>query len=89
MEMEARLRRVRPEHIGLPNIILGERAVPEFIQHDATPENLAEQALKLLREPDTRSSMIAKLTEMKDILGKPGASRRTAEMVLQLAGIQK
>lgn len=29
-------------YVGLPNILAGDFVVPEFIQHDATPENLAQ-----------------------------------------------
>ncbi len=32
-------------YVGLPNILAGKFVVPEFIQHDATPENLAQVLL--------------------------------------------
>ncbi len=32
-------------YVGLPNILAGKFVVPEFIQHDATPENLAQALL--------------------------------------------
>jgi lipid-A-disaccharide synthase len=87
MEMEAKLRRVRPEHIGMPNIIAGERIVPELLQHDATPEALAENALRFLREPDTRARVKAELEKVRAALGEPGASARTARIALELAGL--
>lgn len=34
-------------YIGLPNILAGRFVVPEFIQDDATPENLAQATLNL------------------------------------------
>ncbi|TXI76027.1 MAG: lipid-A-disaccharide synthase [Dokdonella sp.] len=37
-------------YFGLPNILAGRFVVPEFIQHDATPENLAQAVLNLRAE---------------------------------------
>ncbi|MCW5605817.1 MAG: lipid-A-disaccharide synthase, partial [Burkholderiales bacterium] len=35
-------------YVGLPNILAGEFIVPEFLQDEATPENLAQAALNLM-----------------------------------------
>jgi lipid-A-disaccharide synthase len=37
--------------VGLPNILLGEFAVPEFLQGDATPASLAQAAFDWLDDP--------------------------------------
>ena len=37
-------------YVGLPNILLGEYVVPEFLQEDATPENLAQAVLVVAYE---------------------------------------
>ena len=37
--------------VGLPNILLGDFAVPELLQADATPERLAQAALAWLDDP--------------------------------------
>jgi lipid-A-disaccharide synthase len=37
--------------VGLPNILLNDFAVPEFLQGDATPANLAQAALAWLDDP--------------------------------------
>jgi lipid-A-disaccharide synthase len=39
-------RLVKIPYVSLPNIILGRRAVPEFIQGDCTPENLSRTIVK-------------------------------------------
>jgi len=41
--------RVNPEYIGLPNIILGKKGVPEFVQFEINPDRVSEQTLELLR----------------------------------------
>jgi lipid-A-disaccharide synthase len=39
-------------YVGLPNILAGEFVVPEFIQDDATPENLAQALLNFYFDKD-------------------------------------
>jgi len=40
-------------YVGLPNILAGKFVVPEFIQDDATPENLAQALLNLYADKET------------------------------------
>jgi lipid-A-disaccharide synthase len=40
-------------YIGLPNILAGKFVVPEFIQDDATPENLAQALLNYFSDKKT------------------------------------
>ncbi len=44
-------------YVGLPNIIAGEFIVPELLQEDALPENLAQAVCNLLRSPRLRSRL--------------------------------
>ena len=37
-------------YVGLPNILAGKFLVPELLQHEATPEKLAEATLRLLAD---------------------------------------
>ena len=41
-------------YVGLPNILAGEFVVPELMQHDATPENLAQALLNTLNDTVVR-----------------------------------
>jgi lipid-A-disaccharide synthase len=43
--------------IGLPNILAGRFVVPEFLQDDATPENLAQAVGNLLADQKTQMAM--------------------------------
>jgi lipid-A-disaccharide synthase len=87
MEMEYYLRGFHKTeaHIGLPNILAGRRIVPELIQHAATPDAIAEHALKLLNDPEIRHRAKAGLREVRLTLGEVGASERAAKLVLQVA----
>ena len=40
-------------YIGLPNVLAGKFVVPEFIQDDATPENLAQALLNFYADKTT------------------------------------
>ena len=73
---------VRLPHIALVNLVLGERVVPELIQHEATPEGIAETASAILRDRDRIQSMRDKLGGLRARLGEAGASRRAAEKIL-------
>jgi lipid-A-disaccharide synthase len=70
---------------AMPNLVAGRRIVPELIQDDFTAERTAEEAVTLLTDRDRHASMRAELAEVRQQLGPPGASRRAAEAVLEVA----
>ena len=70
--------------IAMPNILAGEALFPEFIQQDATAENLAGAALALLKDSTRRDAIRTKLAKVVESLGGPGASRRAARAILDL-----
>ena len=72
-------------HIGLPNIVAAKTVLPELIQNDFTPANVAQEALALL-ESERNAKMKEDLAYVKERLGKPGAVGRVAELVLKIAG---
>lgn len=76
---------VRVNNIGLVNIVGGKKIVPEFIQHEATPERIANEALNLLADEGRIQTMREELAAVKSKLGSVGASRRVAEHILQMA----
>ena len=44
-------------YVGLPNVLAGRFVVPELMQDDATPENLAQVALNLFDDTVTRHAL--------------------------------
>lgn len=76
---------VQVKNIGLVNIVAGKQIVPEFIQHRATASNLADEAMKILRDETLIVTMKAELGKVREKLGEIGASRRVAERILQMA----
>ena len=70
--------------LTMPNLLAGETVYPEFVQHDATPENLSRAALELLQDEERRVTIKAQLAKIIASLGEPGAAGRAAEAVLSL-----
>jgi lipid-A-disaccharide synthase len=74
------------KYLAMPNLLADEPLFPEFIQHQATAENLAKAALDLLADAPRRSAIRAKLRQVIESLGGPGSIQRAAAIILQLLG---
>jgi lipid-A-disaccharide synthase len=77
---------VKVPYISLANLVAGERVVPELIQKDVNARALADEALCLLTDDERRRTMIDQLGAVRERLGSGGATARTAELALALAG---
>ncbi len=67
--------------VGLPNILAGKAIVPELLQHDATPEKLAQAAISLLSDAQATTEMKAAFTDMHISL-KQNNAEKTAAIIL-------
>lgn len=72
MNLEYRLRRrsLKLEMIGLPNLILGRKVVPELIQEEATPRAVSQLVLALLRKDKDYTQQKQAFSEIRRILGE-------------------
>jgi lipid-A-disaccharide synthase len=70
--------------LTMPNLLAGEPVYPEFIQNEATPENLSCAALELLENASHREKIKAQLDKIISSLGEPGAAERAAAAILSL-----
>lgn len=75
-------RRYQP-YVGLPNILAGEFIVPEFLQDEATPDNLSQAVLNLLFDSTVRSRLEARFAAMAQDL-RQDSDNRIAEALLPL-----
>ncbi|MEY2618672.1 MAG: hypothetical protein RL522_1674 [Pseudomonadota bacterium] len=54
--------------VGLPNILLRQMAVPELLQHEATPERLARAVLDWLEAPERMTAVRDQFVQLHDAL---------------------
>jgi len=90
-EIIARLIRLRAnlQSIILANLVIGENVVPEFLQHDCTPQRLADALVPLLASSPERSRQIgafARLDRIMAVEGMPSASAAAAVLKVARAG---
>ncbi len=76
-------RLVRVPHIGLPNILCGGWVVPEFLQEDATPENLAQAVVNLLADGPVRRAVERRFEQLHAEMRRNSAER-AADALLPL-----
>ncbi|HTH95566.1 MAG TPA: lipid-A-disaccharide synthase [Rhodocyclaceae bacterium] len=67
--------------IGLPNILAGEFVVPEFVQDQATPENMAQAVGNLIVDKVARMQIVEVFRRIHESL-RQGTGERAAAAVL-------
>jgi lipid-A-disaccharide synthase len=72
------------DHIGLVNLVVGKGIAPELIQNDVNPKRIADEALRILRDPILYRRMTESMVEVRQSLGEPGATQRAARIVTSL-----
>ena len=68
-------------YVGMPNILAGERLVPELLQDQATPAALAAALLALLRDSVGRKRQIERFHEFHHLL-RQNTAEKAADAVL-------
>jgi lipid-A-disaccharide synthase len=83
LSFEIARRLVRVPYIGLPNILCGSAVAPEFLQDDATPENLAQALANLLADEPVRRRIEHRFERLHRELRRD-AAERAADALLPL-----
>lgn len=73
----------RLPYIGLPNVLAGEFIVPELLQDDATPENLAQALLNLMADPVVLRRLEGRFAAMRAGLRR-GAATSAARVIMPM-----
>ena len=76
---------VKVDTYGMANLIAGRRVVPELIQDEFTAEAVEAEAFRYFADPAHARATQEALQTVRGRLGAPGASRRAAEAVLDVA----
>lgn len=77
-------RLVKIPYVGLVNVVIGEKIVPEFIQKNCRSSFVAGEVKLFFSDSDYKQRMIQRLSSVKDKLGIPGASKKVAEAALRM-----
>lgn len=75
---------IKVDHIGICNIVSGERVVPEITQYDIEPERVADELARMLTDREYSGTIRHKLRRVRSLLGESGASERVARLALGL-----
>ena len=76
---------VKVDTYAMANLVAGRRIVPELIQGDFTPERVADETVAFLEDRERHARTREALRRVREQLGEPGASRRAAEAILEVA----
>lgn len=70
-------------YISLVNLISGKEVVQELFGERFSEENITTELKRIIHDKTYRETMLQNYDEMIRILGKPGASARTAELIVK------
>lgn len=77
---------VKVENVSLPNLLARETLVPEYIQHEATPENLGRAVLAYFKSTEKTEILHQRFNDIHQSL-RQDASNKAADSVLSLIDI--
>lgn len=80
-----RLGLIEDDTVGLPNLILGHRAVPELKQRRARADDVVREALAILEDPDRAEAMRASLSEVALRVSTGDSLAMAADAIIELA----
>ncbi len=67
--------------IGLVNVVAGKRIVPELVQFQVNAENIAKEALEILKDRHKQEEIKEELRQVKQKLGSSGAISRASHLI--------
>jgi lipid-A-disaccharide synthase len=80
---------VKVSTYAMPNLVAGRTIVPELIQDGLTPERMAEETVSFLIDRQRHAETREALRRVREQLGRPGASARAAEAVIEVADLAR
>ncbi|MEP2707842.1 MAG: lipid-A-disaccharide synthase [Roseibium sp.] len=83
------VKQVNFDSFVLPNIILGNKAIPAFLDDAVTPETLATHLINLLSETPERQTQIAELARLDGIMCLPDGNSQSAAAANVVIGCLK
>jgi lipid-A-disaccharide synthase len=76
---------IKVKFISLVNLIMNSAVVKELIQHDCNPQVINEELSLILKDKTYRAQMLNNYRKLHGKMGKPGASEKTAGLIIRYA----
>ena len=80
---------VKISHIGLVNLIVGKRLVPELLQDDLTPNNLYSEMAEILTNQKLQKSLESEFHQLRASLETNDVSAKVANHILEFVNKSK
>lgn len=87
--LEALIRRPKFEFAGLPNLLLRRAVVPELLGNAPTPQQAAEEVLKLWPDGPPRNEQLAAFEQVARLLGPSDGIDRCADLAWRMLTTQQ
>jgi len=71
-------------YISLPNLIMNGHIIKELIQENLNENQLKLELEKIINDSNYRNKMLDDFTELKNLLGGAGASKRIADILVNV-----
>ncbi|MEX0619167.1 MAG: lipid-A-disaccharide synthase [Pseudohongiellaceae bacterium] len=81
-------RMLRVPYISLPNLLAGKRLIPEYLQQEATPENIAAEIETFVNGSRNTESLMSQFAQIHETL-RCNADQQAADAVLRFCGVQE
>ena len=72
---------VKVPHVSLPNLLMEEPLVPEFIQDEATAENLSQAVIDFLENPERCADIRVAFDSLRSDLARDADARAAAAVI--------
>jgi len=79
-------RLIKLDKIGLVNLVLGEKVVPELIQNEVIPSRIVAELNRFVTDRAHYGQTVAALSRVPAVLGGTGASDRAARLIVDFTG---
>ena len=73
------------EYVSIMNVFAGEEVIPERLQKECTPEQLAADIVRLFIDEEARRKQLSAFRRLlPDLIGRDNAAQRAAEEIIRL-----
>ena len=73
----------KTQYVSMANLISGREIVPELLQNEVRPQNIAKEIKPLINSTNDRRAMLDGFSEVRRTLGLPGVYDRAAGAILK------